>query len=395
MTSNSNSHAVVPKTRRKSIRVTAQHTLERVRNNQRRHRARRRDYIETLEQKLSQAEQSIRTLRDQVKELQAKSSQCRNQDDQSVSGRPVRPQQFQSAEGAKLPSPRKTGFQAFGLLPDTANLGMLTLSTRQIAEGGRSPAKLPSPRKTGFQAFGPLPDTANLGMLTLSTPLPNQLPLSDNFSGGLGPEFVDAISPHTGFEDADDGSPESEISRAVVPLAQSPNYTYETPLPGAPASTGVSGGCRSRPLSASDQTLQTTDYQLIGGAGTLLSTTANPDPIPMTTGGCCSDGHSSKPDDSKTDEHDLILSRENSPLLSGYVFQPAVEAYYTYNTEGESTMLCAEAYLLIAQQNFKRVSQKDVAIWLWHGCRKSLRPGEGCRVKTDVLFNLLAFISDA
>ncbi|KFY93535.1 hypothetical protein V500_03672 [Pseudogymnoascus sp. VKM F-4518 (FW-2643)] len=359
MTSNSNSHAVAPGTRPKSIRVTAQHTLERVRNNQRRHRARRRDYIETLEQKLSQAEQSIRTLRDQVEELQAESSQCRNQDDQSVSGRPVRPQQFQSAEG------------------------------------GRSPAKLPSPRKTGFQAFGLLPDTANLGMLTLSTPLPILPPLSDDFSGGLGPEVVDAISPHAASEDVDDGPPESEISRAVVPLAQSPNYIYETPLPGAPASTGVSGGCRSRSFSASDLTLQTTDYQLIGGAGTLLSTTANPEPIPMTTGTCCSDGHSSKPDDNKTDEHAVILSRENSPLLSGYVFQPAVEAYYTYNTEGESTMLCAEAYLLIAQQNFKRVSQKDVAIWLWHGCRKSLRPGEGCRVKTDVLFNLLAFISDA
>lgn len=358
MASNSHSHAVAPGTRPKRIHVTAQHTLERVRNNQRRHRARRRDYIETLEQKLSQAEQSIRSLRDQVEALQAELYQCRSQDDQSVSYPPVRPQQLQSDEGV------------------------------------RSPAKLPSPRETGFQAFGLLPDPANLGMLTLSTPPPVQLPLSDDFSRGLGPESVDAISPHAGPEDAD-GSPEPGVSRAVVPLTQSPNYTYETPLPGSPASTGVSGGCRSRSFSASDLTLQTTDYQLIGGAGMLLSTTANPEPIPMTTGTCCSDGHSSKPDDNKTDEHAVILSGENSPLLSGYVFQPAVEAYYTYNTEGESTMLCAEAYLLIAQQNFKRVSQKDVAIWLWHGCRKSLRPGEGCRVKTDVLFNLLAFISDA
>jgi hypothetical protein len=58
-------------------------------------------------------------------------------------------------------------------------------------------------------------------------------------------------------------------------------------------------------------------------------------------------------------------------------------------------MLCAEAYLLIEQQNFKGVHQKDVATWLWTGFRKSPNPGEGCRVKTDLLFSLLAFISEA
>jgi hypothetical protein len=96
-----------------------------------------------------------------------------------------------------------------------------------------------------------------------------------------------------------------------------------------------------------------------------------------------------------TDEHAVVMSLENPPLLPGYVFQPAMRAYYQYSTVDESTMLCAEAYLLIAQQNFKGVGQKDVATWLWNGFRKSLSPGEGCRVKTDLLYSLLAFISDA
>jgi hypothetical protein len=283
MASNPHSHAAGPGTRRKSKCVTAQHTLERVRNNQRRHRARQRDYIATLEHKVSQAEQSVTALRDQVDALQAELAlaQFPTQVGQVASGCPVLPDQLQRDES------------------------------------GRSPPSLPSPQEIGFQAFGLLPEVADLGVLTLSS------------------------------------------------------------------------SC-----SASDLALQTSDDQLIiGGTKTLLSATATPDPTATTTGSCCSEGRSSKPDDNKTDERAVVLSGEN--LLPGYVVEPATEAYYRYNTEGESTMLCAEAYLLIEQQNFRGVSQKDVATWLWHGFRKSVRRDEGCRVKTDLLFSLLAFISDA
>ncbi|KAG8668345.1 hypothetical protein FPOAC1_007724 [Fusarium poae] len=54
----------------KSKRVTAEHTRDRVRDNQRRHRARRKDYIATLEEKLSDAEKTISTLRGQVADLE-------------------------------------------------------------------------------------------------------------------------------------------------------------------------------------------------------------------------------------------------------------------------------------------------------------------------------------
>ena len=89
MASNSHFHTVRPGRRPKSKSVTAQQTLEQVRNNQCRHRARRRDYVATLEQKLSQAEQSVTTLRNQVDALQAELAQCRNQDGQIMSGCPV------------------------------------------------------------------------------------------------------------------------------------------------------------------------------------------------------------------------------------------------------------------------------------------------------------------
>ena len=357
MSSNSHSHATRPGSRPKSSRVTAHHTLERVRNNQRRHRARRRDYIETLEQKLSQAEQSVTTLQDQVNALQSELAQCRNQDDTIVSGCPVLPEQL------------------------------------RIDDGSRPPAPLLSPGEISFQASGLLPDATHLGMLTLSTQLPIQLQLSDDLSVDLGPEIVDAISPYTGPKDVD-GPSEFEIPQAVVPVAQSPKCTSETPLVVVPVSTGVGEGCCPSSCSAPDLSLQTMDNQVIGGTGTLLSATATPDPIPTTTETCCSDRHSSKPD-KKMDEPAVALNRENPPFIPGYVTQPVVGAYCRYNSEGESTMLCAEAYHLIEQQNFKGVSQKDVAAWLWQGFRNSVRRGEGCRVKTDLLFNLLVFISEA
>lgn len=158
--------------------------------------------------------------------------------------------------------------------------------------------------------------------------------------------------------------------------------------------TGVGGGRRSSLCSASDLALRTTDYQLIGGTRTLLSATATPDLTATTTGTCCSEGHSSKPDDNKTDEHAVVLSRENSPISPGLCLPASHGSLLQIQHQRRVDDALCRAYLLIAQQNFKGVSQKDVATWHWHGFRKSVRRVKGCRVKTDWLFSLLAFISD-
>ncbi|KAL6912631.1 hypothetical protein FSHL1_010319 [Fusarium sambucinum] len=59
----------------RSKRVTVEHTRDRIRNNQRRHRARRKDYITTLEERLNEAERTISTLKSQVAELEEASKQ--------------------------------------------------------------------------------------------------------------------------------------------------------------------------------------------------------------------------------------------------------------------------------------------------------------------------------
>ncbi|KAK7186771.1 hypothetical protein DPSP01_001121 [Paraphaeosphaeria sporulosa] len=59
----------------------------------------------------------------------------------------------------------------------------------------------------------------------------------------------------------------------------------------------------------------------------------------------------------------------------------------------ESTTLCAQAYVLIAQQNFRGIDAGTIRLWLWQGYRRARREGEGCRVENGALFRLLDYIS--
>ncbi|RSM01358.1 hypothetical protein CEP52_008617 [Fusarium oligoseptatum] len=49
----------------------------------------------------------------------------------------------------------------------------------------------------------------------------------------------------------------------------------------------------------------------------------------------------------------LVPSQETPLQMPAYMLEPAMEAYYQEEAYSESTMLCSEAYILIAQQNFK------------------------------------------
>jgi hypothetical protein len=59
----------------------------------------------------------------------------------------------------------------------------------------------------------------------------------------------------------------------------------------------------------------------------------------------------------------------------------------------ESTTLCAQAYVLIAQQNFRGIDAGTIRMWLYQGYRRARRDGEGCRVENGALFRLLDYIS--
>ncbi|EOA86540.1 uncharacterized protein SETTUDRAFT_170982 [Exserohilum turcica Et28A] len=59
----------------------------------------------------------------------------------------------------------------------------------------------------------------------------------------------------------------------------------------------------------------------------------------------------------------------------------------------ESTTLCAQAYVMIRQQNFRNLDPDTIRLWLAQGLRRAQREGEGCRVENGALLRLLDFIS--
>ncbi|RYP17715.1 hypothetical protein DL767_009957 [Monosporascus sp. MG133] len=307
--------------RARTKRVSAQHTLERVRNNQRQHRARRKDYIVTLEQRLREAEQTISTLKDQVEELQAALTRCRRQSH----------------------------------VQNEADCGTLQPQQPQVQDS-TLPQAFPDIHDEAVQAYGVLSDTEDLGAWELPAAASTEPLVSDDQPGS---EVNGVISPAS--------------HPALISIAQSPEFIPEPLLVTE---------------SASDQAVTET--------GSLVPATIMQDQIMTATTPCCSSYPSSdsQPIANTIQRMAVVPSQETPLLIPERLFQPAIEAYYQENAYHESTILCSEAYIIIAQQNFKGMSQEDVATWLWNGFRRSRHPGEGCRVNADMLLSLLAFISD-
>jgi hypothetical protein len=264
-------------TQQRTKRVSVQHTQERVRNNQRRHRARQKDHIASLERKLGEAELTISTLGNQVGALQAALKRLyrkTNPPDKEEC-------RVQSLDGASPPP-----------------LHGIVLQTNDLAPWSRAVLASGEP-------FAP-----------------------DNQSRFK----IDMLS-----------SPGDETCHA---------------------------------LAATDAQVASTSPGAIAQSHTA--------PTP-----CCYRDSStdSEPTAHAAGRETLFLRQETPPLIPASVLQPAWPC-------AESTIACSEAYLLIAQQNFKGMNQGDVTAWLCSGFRMSVQRGEGCRVQTDILFSLLAYISD-
>ncbi|KAJ4021281.1 hypothetical protein NW752_004288 [Fusarium irregulare] len=217
----------------KTKRVSAQHTRDRVRNNQRQHRARRRGYIATLEGKLEEAERTISSLKEHIKDLEG-------------------------------------------------------------TNGALSAAEDMDPTAAGTS------DSIIVGSPTDNVDIPV-------------PVFSDLLGLHT--------SPPI----ASPTLNPAPIFTYSTPC--------------------------------------FLSETTN---------------------------YIYSLPNLQLPVLTPtFATDPTTNSYCQ-----ESTILCSEAYILIAHQNHKHLPESTIAAFLWPSFRASTSPDEGCRVATSTLYSLLAFISD-
>ena len=330
-----------PATRPKTKRVSSQHTLERVRNNQRQHRARRRAYVTTLETKLSEAEQSVADLRRQVEALQAEHAQC-NQ----YTNRELFPIPYDDTPPSSLPG---------ATLGTTLRVSEPRVDTMTFGDAVPPPAAS---------------STTNLAVL-------GNLPIS--LFDGLG-------NPR---HDPDEAVPEPvhDVHKSLA-VRRTLHQSCESIAASVESMESISAlGSHAAPDL----------FTFAATSETLLPATATSDRLLNAIGtcSCCGASANSQEKVNSLDPISLVRNPESPVLPPDYVAQLSMEAYFKPSANDESTVLCSEAYLLIAQQNLKGVSQEDVTTWLWNGFRKSVRPGWGCRVKTDTLFSLLAFISES
>ncbi|PVH98851.1 hypothetical protein DM02DRAFT_615507 [Periconia macrospinosa] len=328
--SSSEQHHPAPRTttNRGKPRVSAEHTLTRVRENQRRHRARRRDYISTLESKLAETEHRLAAALAEIEELK------RERD--GLSGGRALFCDHEDEDGTAV----------------------------KIVEGGGM----------GYIEGEVVEDVDMMQDAVHNTPEENEEEEDVLYSGGSRVEEG---------EDELSTSPTTSSYSIPSPLSSSSPYSSSSSSPSTyPPST--------IPYSPSTSSPSSPSLQLHLAPQTLL---APPSPSPPPP--CCLDlplPSSLQPPSSSSS------SPRGAPLtLLPSTTQPSPECTTCHTRPAplptESTTLCAQAYILIQQQNFRGIDAATIRLWLYRGYRRARREGEGCRVENGALFRLLDFIS--
>ncbi|KIW36633.1 uncharacterized protein PV06_11145 [Exophiala oligosperma] len=104
-------------------------------------------------------------------------------------------------------------------------------------------------------------------------------------------------------------------------------------------------------------------------------------------------------------QHKTEMDKECLSALKGYalvgqsddashgLLGPESDCKTYPSLQGESTVACSYASILIAQQNFYRMDENTIRGWLEKGFRRGQHQDEGCRVETSLLFAVLDIIS--
>ncbi|ORY04562.1 hypothetical protein BCR34DRAFT_591179 [Clohesyomyces aquaticus] len=321
---------------RKRGRVSAEHTLSRVRENQRRHRARRRDYISTLEQKLAETEMLLADARAEIAELRAQ---------------------------------RERGWTQDAAVADAGG------SWKRVAENLNEG---PAPNMTLARADIPMND--------ISTETPD--------SHAQGQEQRQEDYDEDDVEDTDLRDAAQDVLSAISlgfnkTPSPSPNLdiqSFSFSLPYPHTNTDTSANIPEPSLLGTLSTLATLDTISMDDMTTLLSLPSSSPSISLHTPSpptgpppCC-------PSTSPPPSPSPIASPPD-PECRSCKTRPAP-------SPSESTTPCSQAYVLIAQQNFRGIDVQTIRMWLVQGFRRAPRKGEGCRVENGALFRLLDYISE-
>ncbi|OJD17414.1 hypothetical protein AJ78_02486 [Emergomyces pasteurianus Ep9510] len=308
------------------------HTLARVRNNQRRCRERRRQYIATLEQKVEETERLLDEARVEIDSLKAELRACRS----DHSGHIAHPH-------------RRAGKSVESL---TAAEGGLINSTTFVMSFGEQGGYT---QVSGYHEEGQ------------ESPVPLQAPVS------AVDDLVAAACHHQKTADIEYNLISDSL--ALQPVDNTPSKQLYSSYPAlvSPREASV------RQCTPADATISEIGLPITGPAPELMPTAAaaaSPAPGSLST--------VSTPTLTSLQLQGLTL-----PTL------PAVSnCLNTAAQSDESTTPCSQAFVFISQQNFRGIDASVIERWLSRGFRQAIDPREGCRVENNLLFQLLDFISD-
>ncbi|KAF2469187.1 uncharacterized protein BDR25DRAFT_335117 [Lindgomyces ingoldianus] len=292
------------KTKGSRSRVSAEHTLNRVRENQRRHRARRRDHIATLEQRLLDAETQLAEAQAEIAALRAE----RDGGSWGVIAAGTRTSEFDDIPMQLQDEGREKEDPEF----EDAARGVLRAlvhgrNKEQQPAHAQTLTLMPLPSPSSITSSSEHPDVPQLQLQDIDIPEPSLLgTLStiatlETIESLLPPSIIPPSGPPPCCPD------ENPPLTPTSPSSPSSQPTYLTPA-------AIDPECRS--------------------------CKTRPPPSPS-----------------------------------------------------ESTTPCSQAYVLIAQQNFRGIDAQTMRTWLVQGFRRAPRKGEGCRVENGALFRLLDYIS--
>ncbi|EMD64046.1 hypothetical protein COCSADRAFT_320487 [Bipolaris sorokiniana ND90Pr] len=286
--SDTSAGASAPRTKR--ARVSAEHTLNRVRENQRRHRARQRDHVTSLELKLAETERLLVEARAEIALLR---QQAAERDE--YNGRNMKSGILEK-DIISITPPTYTSIQ---------NQTALFLIPAQNDNNNSSNSNPTSQNDDVYPDISQLPD---LSFFADTTTTATTITTDSTY-------FLSPLTLPT------------DLSLALALPSPSPS-------PSTPPSLDLQDAANGPPP-------------------------------------CCSDPPPSSPSDPE------CTTCKTRPPPS----------------PTESTTLCAQAYVLIRQQNFRNLDPHTIRLWLAQGLRRAQREGEGCRVENGALLRLLDFIS--
>ncbi|KAL5612879.1 uncharacterized protein BROUX77_003035 [Berkeleyomyces rouxiae] len=369
------------KNRRK--RVTAEHTRQRVRDNQRRHRAQQRMRLEELESLACENKATIDQLRAEVAALKSEMERCgRHSTILATSGPGVLVQAF-----AKTAAPSNSSIDSTAAAFTGSNM---IASNARGAQGLQQVAAQP-PEQLLLSQY---PFEA---ALVRQSPLHNSPMFSNSLeaSGATNPEAL-MIDPNPRIEVFPMTPPEmnyfmnqtlSRISKVKRPSCARSTSTCCTDDDLAIISLSLGTPTLSLPLrpNSSSSSADGTSSSCVLGPRCC----ADDLPPVLEAGSLSADTREANDGREEADEFEELVCSQ--PEIHGSHLPKKILQAAT--TDDSGTTPCTQAVIMVMQQNFKGVSKQLIESWLEDGFRRAPNE-EGCRIENGRLYSLLAFMSE-